>query len=380
MPERPIIHRYDDPVDLIWIRAAANLGLEIRRSNDAFASYDGKGTLTIAEESAFDADDCLGQMIFHEICHWLVAGRRGIHLADWGLSNIDDSDLVYEYAAHRLQAALAAPFGLREFMSVTTDWRPYWDALPEDPLRDGEDPAIAIAQSASHLARLEPFEPVLTRALSATATIADAVRDAAADPSSLWSVSRARHRLGSLLSNDEDSHCGSCAWAIARDPGEENDISILREPNDSEESPNSANSGLLLFNKKHGLGCRQHQEPGQTAPTVNFNEQACERWEPTFSIEDCGTCGACCRQGFDLLTVSANDPFKELHPDLVQLRDDGEYCVPRPEGFCVALDGDGDQSNPYRCRHYDTRPENCADFEVAGEACLLARRRVGLSR
>ena len=138
-------------------------------------------------------------MIFHEICHWLVAGTRGKHLPDWGLSNTDERDLVNEYACHRVQAAISAPFGLRAFMAVTTDWRPYWDALPIDPLKDGDDPAIAIAQEACHLARLQPFAPVLTRSLSATAAIADAVRDVS-PPSSLWRMTHAHHRLGSLLS------------------------------------------------------------------------------------------------------------------------------------------------------------------------------------
>lgn len=95
--------------------------------------------------------------------------------------------------------------------------------------------------------------------------------------------------------------------------------------------------------------------------------------------ENCGTCGACCRQGFDLLLVSPRDPFAKLHPELVQLQN-GEQCVPRPDGLCVALDGNGTPTAPWRCRHYATRPKNCRDFEVAGDACLLARRRVGLSR
>jgi hypothetical protein len=318
--------------------------LKIHRSSEAFASYDGKGTLTIAEASDFDADDSLAQMIFHEICHWLVAGIRGKHLPDWGLCNTDERDLIYEYACHRVQAALSAPFGLRAFMAVTTDWRPYWDALPVDPLLDGDDPAIAIAQAAFHRARLPPFDSVLSRSLSATAAIADAVRGAA-QPSSLWSVTRSRHRLGSLLSSSEDLRCGSCGWSV---------------------------SG------KSGLRCRQHKPPGKNAPAVRTDEQACERWERKFDAEDCAACGACCREGFDSVTVSARDPFKKLHPELVQLRN-GEHSVPRPGGTCVALDGDG-TATPYRCRHYATRPKNCADFEVAGDACLLARRRVGLSR
>ncbi len=342
---RQVVHRYEDPVDLVWIGAAADLELKVHRSADAFAAYDGKGTLTIAVAEEFDADDCLAQMIFHEICHWLVAGREARYLEDWGLSNIDDSDLVYEYAAHRLQAALSHPYGLRGLMAVTTDWRPYWDALPEDPLRDGDDPAIAIAQSGAHLARLKPFGPVLKKALEATATIADAVRGSA-QPTVLWELTRPRHRLGGLVAQEEGLRCGDCAWA--------------------------AQGGSGLF-------CRQHQSSEEPTPTVGSGEQACERWERKLSIDDCGWCGACCRQGFDLVTVSADDPFSKLHPQLVQLRDDGEMFLPRPDGACVALQGNG-AADLFRCRHYDTRPKNCADFEVAGDACLSARQRVGLSR
>lgn len=96
-------------------------------------------------------------------------------------------------------------------------------------------------------------------------------------------------------------------------------------------------------------------------------------------MENCGDCGACCRQGFDLVQVSARDPFVRQHPELVQLKD-GTQIVPRPNGLCVALTGDGTAAAPYRCQHYDSRPKNCRDFEVAGDACLQARRRVGLSR
>ena len=121
MPGRSIVHHYQDPLDLIWLRAAADLGLEVQRSAEAYASYDGKGTLTISVAADFDADDSLAQMIFHEICHWLVSGIRAKDLPDWGLSNTNNRDLIYEYACHLLQAALSTPFGLREFMAVTTE-------------------------------------------------------------------------------------------------------------------------------------------------------------------------------------------------------------------------------------------------------------------
>lgn len=346
MYSRPIQHRYEDPLDAIWIKAAADLGLRIVRSAEVFASYDGKGTLTISEANEFDADDCLAQMIFHEICHWLVAGRRGSQLEDWGLSNIDDRDLVYEYAAIRVQASLSQPFGLRPFMAITTDWRPYWDALPFDPLSEGDDPAIELAREGAHLARLEPFKGVLDRALAATATIGDLVRDVA-DEDSLWKQTTLRHRLGSLVSADAALCCGGCAWA---------------------------------FESGASVSCRQHLDGDGNAASVGADERACDRWEWKISIEDCGTCGACCREGFHVVDVAEEDPFREKHPELVQLRGEGEYCVPRPGGVCVALEGDGASGAPYRCRFYEDRPSNCREFEVAGEACLVARRRVGLSR
>ena len=346
MPEREISNNYRDPVDLIWLRTAEELGLKITRSSETFVAYDGKGTLTICEKADFDEDDCLAQMIFHEVCHWLVAGRHGNRLEDWGLTNVDDSDLVYEYAAIRLQASLSDPHGLRDFMAVTTDWRPYWDSLPINPLLPGDDPAIPLAQEGAHLARLEPFKSVLNRSLTATAAIADIVRGAT-QPSSLWSLTRGKHRLGSLLSRDENLRCGDCAWAVWKGEGEG--------------------------------GCRQHKQEDDSLPIIDAQERACGKWEPVFSIDDCGECGACCRQGFDSVTVADDDRFKRLHPELVQLRDDGESCVPRPEGFCVALKGNGEVATPYRCGHYESRPENCELFEVAGDACLQARRRVGLT-
>ena len=83
MPRRSIVHRYEDPVDLIWLQAAKDLGLDVQRSTDAYAAYDGKGTLTISVAAEFDADDSLAQMIFHEICHWLVSGLRAKDLPAW---------------------------------------------------------------------------------------------------------------------------------------------------------------------------------------------------------------------------------------------------------------------------------------------------------
>ena len=79
------------------------------------------------------------------------------------------------------------------------------------------------------------------------------------------------------------------------------------------------------------------------------------------------------------MPVRAREPMALRHRDLLQ-RDRHGLHVPRPGGRCVALTGDGARGRPYRCRVYEERPRSCAEFEPASDACLEARRRVGLSR
>jgi hypothetical protein len=173
---RSIESRYDDPVDLVWLHTAGSFGMAVVRSADVYAAWDGEQTLSLARPEDLDADDSLAQLIFHEICHALVEGPEARQLSDWGLSNRDERDLVREHACHRLQAALADAHGLRSFLAVTTDHRPYYDGLPEDPLAPGEDPAIGPALEGWERARHGPWAGALTAALDATARIARAIR------------------------------------------------------------------------------------------------------------------------------------------------------------------------------------------------------------
>ena len=179
MPERTIERHYRDPLDLIWLRAAERLGMRVVRSDEVFASWDGNGTLILATPEHFDPDDSLAQLICHEICHAILEAPDGLSKPDWGLENIDQRHVVREYATIRLQAALSAPYGLRQFFAVTTEWRPYFDALPEDPIADGSDPAIEIARDGAERARTEPWCSVLNDAFRATAAIAEVVREIA---------------------------------------------------------------------------------------------------------------------------------------------------------------------------------------------------------
>jgi hypothetical protein len=185
MPPRTIDSSYRDPLELVWLRAAAQIGFTVVRSDEVYASFDGEHTLAITRAEHFDADDCLGQMLFHELCHALVAGPEGRKHKDWGLENVDRRDAVLEQATNRLQAALTQPHGLRFLFGTTTEFRDYYDALPEDPLADGDDPAIAVARRAFAEAQTEPWHGALQAALTATATLA-AIASAAADEGSLW--------------------------------------------------------------------------------------------------------------------------------------------------------------------------------------------------
>lgn len=348
---RRITHHYRDPLDLIWIRALTRLNIRLNRSDAVFASWHPETGLTIATPGGFDADDSLAQMILHELCHALVGGPASFKQVDWGLSNTDTRDMVLEHACHRLQAALADAYGLREFLAVTTEWRPYWDALPADPLKEGDDPAIELARQGHLRAQREPYLAVLRDALSATAALAEITREHA-DADSLWSLARRRHPSGFPMGSAQH-RCGQCAWAqrVARS-----------------EKWRRCRQAKLAVRAAFG----DHQ------PRVRVDQQACERFEPQLSEADCGSCGACCREGFDLVPVSRLDPFRTKHAELC-VADDTFTWLPRPEGRCVALRGDGHRQ-PFRCGVYDERPRSCSEFMVGGDACLLARQRVGISR
>jgi hypothetical protein len=343
---REIRFRYDDALDLIWLACAREVGIEIARSSEVYASFDGVKTLTLSAREHFDADDSLAQLIFHELCHALVAGRRGARKPDWGMENVDDRDLEQEHACHRLQAALADRHGLREFFAVTTDWRPYWDGLPLDPLAPGDDPAIPLAREAFERATEGRWAKALQYALQRTQSLATLMRELPLPEDSLWKRTRPMHASGFPLGDEPELRCSGCAFA---------------------------------FSLRGGLRCRKTRAlPGNAGVRVQGDAQACVRFEPRFDEQTCARCGACCHEGFDRVDVRANDLVRRAHPELVASDGFGRH-LPRPLGNCVALTGNGCVASPYRCRIYPERPRACADFEIAGDACLTARRRVGLS-
>lgn len=334
LPARVVTHRYEDPLDRIWLTAAARVGLRIARSAEVYASTDGRGTLTLGTDETLDADDCLGQMIFHELCHSLVQGVESFEVPDWGLDNETDRDLPREHACLRLQALLSGRYGLRSMLAPTTDHRAFYDALPADPL-EGDDPSVPLARAAASRVERSPWSPHLPAALEATASIAEALAGHG-EPGSLWECAAPRppkHPSG-LPAHPAPAErtCADCAWSR---PG------------------------------RVRLRCRQAER------SVEPSWPGCERFEPAF---DCQDCAACCREAYDLVELGPREPFVRQHPELVH-RVDGRLVLPRPGGHCLALDGVG----PYACRHYDERPRTCRDLERGSDNCRDARRRLGLS-
>lgn len=341
---REIRHRYQDPLDLIWLALAGEIGIDVERSDEVYASFDGKRTLTLTSPAHFDPDDSLAQLLFHEVCHALVAGEKKAAHPDWGMANEDDRDLLQEHACHRLQAALASAYGLRDFFAVTTDHREYWDTLPLDPLHPGRDPAIPLAREGYARAVRGKWAAPLKSALTKTQALAAIMRTLSLPEASLWRRTRAMHPSGFPESSDTSLRCEDCAFVFSQ-------------------------NGLFR--------CRKSETATKMRARVQPEATACERFETKFSDDICESCGACCREAFDRVDVRARDIIRKVHPSLIKVDGFGAH-LPRPAGMCVALEGTGN-GKAYRCRIYNERPRSCADFEVAGDACLTARRRVGLS-
>ncbi|MBX3269233.1 MAG: YkgJ family cysteine cluster protein [Sandaracinaceae bacterium] len=334
---RAVTRRYEDPLDRIWIETAARIGLSVTRTPDAFATTDGRGALALGDAASLDADDCLAQMIFHELCHSLVQGVESFEQPDWGLENTDPRDLSREHACLRAQATLAARVGLRRVLAPTTDHRAFFDALGPDPLFDAgaprEDPSVALARIALARAERPPWAPHLRAALEASAAVVRAAAAFAPEGSLLADVDRARalHPAGGWVHPSADVRCGACAWRDAAD-------------------------------------CVVAAAPVEEA------WPGCEAFTGAL---DCRACGACCREGFDVVELAPDEPFLARHGALVD-RVDGRLVLRRPGGRCPPLRGDG-HAEPYACAAYAERPRACRELAPGSEGCLAARRRIGLS-
>lgn len=369
---RPIAAHYIDPLTHIWLSAAQQLGLQVERGEDGYATTDGRGRLRIARQSELDADDCLAQIILHELCHALVQGEDSFASPDWGLRNDAEphgqqADLCREHACLRVQAALLRPYGLRRLLGPTTDFRAYYDALPMDPLLGAQDdPSRVLAAQGLARAGRTPFRRVLFVALAATAEVHRALGasgqpsyDAAraqgqvADTSlpPLWSLCPAPklHRSGLPMSDGihrpaAAQHCERCVYALAPVRG--------RGP----------------------WRCQQSGGPDTQPRPIEPHESACALFREAL---DCQDCGACCRHAYDLVPVAKREPVVAKHPGLIEQQGKLYYIRRNREAKrCLALGGP--EAGPFACQIYVDRPNTCREFAMGSFSCVTARRTIGL--
>jgi hypothetical protein len=326
----------DAEIDRVWRDAASRCGFRVERGDAAYASTDGRGTILVGSPETLDDDDSLCQLVLHELCHALVQGEQSWTQVDWGLCNTDDRDDVNEAACLRLQAHLATAHGLRRELCPTTSWRTYYQTLPPDPLDPAdltEQPPCERARSGAALAERRGLASVIYEALAATAALLAARRPTA---------EAAKHPSGFAFTGGAET-CGTCAWRYVGGRG----TAVER--------------------------CRQSAPEAGDGRRISSDLPACDRWEPTVS---CERCGACCREAYHAVSVSMRDPVVWKQPALV-VRSGHRWSLLRSGDRCAALQV---ENQSYRCEIYEDRPRTCRDFERGGRHCLVARRRVGLSR
>ena len=173
--ERPVATRYVDPLEVVWLSTATRLGLTVRRDPEVFSMTDGQGMLWFSTREHLDEDDNLGQMLFHEICHWVTNGIETFAERDWGFP-LYDGTCPLEHAALRLQAWWSGRHGLRGWMGPTGAYRQYYEQIPDDALQPIDDTPweAAVREAASRAVETahhpRVWQPV-ERALAATAQL-----------------------------------------------------------------------------------------------------------------------------------------------------------------------------------------------------------------
>ena len=173
--DRPIEARYVDPCELIWLSTAKRLGMHIRRSPLVFSATDGSGRLQLSTRDDLDADDCLAQMLLHEICHWCTNGVDTFTERDWGFA-LDGPTDPREHAALRLQAWLADQVQLRAMFGPTGIYRQYYNRIPDDPTEPIDKSPWEVHVCATACAAIEriqskPWHPHVMEAMHATAQV-----------------------------------------------------------------------------------------------------------------------------------------------------------------------------------------------------------------
>lgn len=339
--------RDEDSVGKVWATAARRLG--IARPVEKVA-----GQPTDADKPA---DERKGQALFDQLCCALIEGHDSFaKLAAEHGGNFDTTALHWrDNARLRLQWVLCSQWSLQDWFVPAAHVRAFWDSLDETVLDDKAELAVRAASVALLRASRSPWAPAFVDALATTRELLRVdTRNRIAHPADAFAA-----RI------DATKRCEQCAWAYTQ--------------------------GIKL-------ACRQVDSAtiGPQHKDIEAHWPACERFEPAL---DCQNCGACCREAFQSVEVGAREPIRRTHPEMVvdhgtrrELRRTQATSLdiiadkPAPTR-CAALGG-GDVVQlgtrttvaDYACQIYQARPQSCRSFTAGSESCLVARRRVGMSR
>lgn len=321
--------RYDDPVSNVWATAARQIGVAW-------------------------AGDSTGQAIFDRLCRSLIEGHDSFAKPE--SAGADATALHWrDQARLRLQWVLCSQWNLHGWFVPTEHERAFWQALDETVLDDKADLAVRAASVALVRAGRPPWAPTFSDALAATS-----------EQRSADARNRVAHPTGAFAARaDESKRCEQCAW---------------------------------MYTQGINLACRQVDSAtvGPNHKNIEPEWPACERFEPAL---DCQPCGACCREAFQTVQVGAREPIRRTLPAMVLDHGTRQELrrVPTPSldivadkpapTRCAALGG-GDlvqlgtrtTVSDYGCQNYEARPQSCRSFTAGSESCLVARRRVGMSR
>lgn len=94
-------------------------------------------------------------------------------------------------------------------------------------------------------------------------------------------------------------------------------------------------------------------------------------------IDNCDNCGACCLHMSTPPFVDTEDLArvpKEALAAVYRWLDERDAIGQSDDAPCIWFDFD-----TRKCKHHDWRPNVCRDFDVGGEDCEAARKRVVLT-
>ncbi len=335
--------RYEDPVSKVWATAARQIGVARPVDNVARDQFDGVARM--------------GQREFDQLCRALIEGHDSFANSGAELGGRSDATALHwrDNARLRLQWVLCSQWSLHGWFVPAENVRAFWELLDETVLDDKADLAVRAASVALVRISKPPWAPTFTEALVTTR----AVVHADARP-------RVEHPTGAFaVRADETKRCEHCAW---------------------------------VYTQGINLACRQVDSATVGPNHKNIEPQwpACERFEPAL---DCQNCGACCREAFQTVQVGPREPIRRTLPAMVldhgtrqELRraptSSLDIVADKPAPTRCAALGGGDLVQlgtrttvaDYACQIYESRPQACRTFTAGSESCLVARRRVGMSR